>query len=250
VDASLVLSAAFAGAIAASVGAAEIMSRYRQQPLVALLSAPGAGYVFFNAGAGAAALLLLELTGWITRPTSSLSAPQVFLAGFGSMTVLRTSVFTASRGSDRLTAGPSTFLENVLLVADEALDRKLAVATATSVSRIMSGVSFDRAHESLPSVCLSLRASVPNQGVQDLGTVISGLRNGSTLPDSAKATLLGTALLNLVGPTVLEEAVRTLAPSILVPERDESNEPSIAEPPTSGGNPIDVPWPIGDRERG
>lgn len=198
------------------VGTGELISRYRDAPTAALLTAPASVYVGVNAGASLAALGLIRVFGWNFGQTDGSDAArwlQVLIAGFGAIALFRSSLFLVRAGDTDVGVGPSSFLQILLSAADRAVDRKRANARAKAVAELMRGVSFEKAVTALPTYCLALMQSVAAEEQENLATDVRELSQ-APMDDAVKVLNLGLRLMNLVGPTTLKEAVRSLGDTI------------------------------------
>ncbi len=77
----------------------------------------------------------------------------------------------------------------------------------------MAGVSFEKAHQSLPAFALGLMQNVEPDVQAQIGRQVEALRTAA-MPDSAKVLLLGLLLMNVVGGQVLRGAVTSLGDEI------------------------------------
>jgi hypothetical protein len=77
----------------------------------------------------------------------------------------------------------------------------------------MSTVCFLKAKISLPAYCLQLMQNVPLDEQQKLRTSVDAL-GLTAMEDELKSLNLGLLLMNMVGPAVLEAAVRDLGTKI------------------------------------
>ena len=215
--------------IGALIGATEIISRDRDEPLGALLTLPGAAYILINASAAIFALLLTRLLGWTFGAESEAAIRwlQVIIAGFGAMALLRASFFTVRVGDQEVAVGPSKFLQTILLSVDSGVDRSCARIRSKLVSKIMKDVAFEKAYQALPSYCFALLQNLP-QDVQDqFGRQTLLLRNAE-MPEHIKSLLLGLALMNVVGDDVLVTAVDSLGAEIKVDQ--PARTPAVKQP--------------------
>ena len=209
-----------ASLIGGGVGAGELIARYRDAPFASLVRNSSPIYLAFNAGAAAAAFFLINTFGWTFEtvapdtPAAS-SAIQVLVAGFGAMALFRSSLFIARIGDqENVGIGPSIVLQTVLDAADAGVDREAAMARAPAVEQIMQSVDADKAKHILPLFCRGLLQSSLPEGQYDVmeRKINETLEKAST--EKSKAYLLGLILMNYMGASVLEVAVRTLGRDI------------------------------------
>jgi hypothetical protein len=131
------------------------------------------------------------------------------VAGFGALAFMRSSLLNVRIGDQDVNVGPGGVLLVMFQASDRAVDRERAEARATAVARIMAGVSFDKAVEALPTFCLALMQSLPEEAQAAFAKQIQGLRAASMDSDT-KSLVLGLSLMNVVGEDALSAAVKTL----------------------------------------
>jgi hypothetical protein len=210
-----VLAYLVAAALGALVGLAELASRYRDRPAV-LVSVPSAWfYALLNAAASVTALFLVISFGWTfgTANPDARTVLRVIVASLTALAILRSSLFTVRVGDADVAVGPSTVLTTLLHIADRGVDRRRAADRSRQVTKIMAGVSFERARLALPAFCLALLQNVSPEEQHDLGIAVDALA-GSSMSDTQKAYALGLLLMNLAGPDVLSDAVTALRAEI------------------------------------
>jgi hypothetical protein len=245
----------FAVGIGLLVGATEMISRYRDDPLSPVVSSPGALYVLINGGAAALAyylLLLLEVP--LDEPMRTLTA------GFAAMTFFRSGLFTIRLGNADVAVGPHLVMQVILHALDRTYDRQRAVPRSEAVSEIMRGLSFDNVKEALPTLCFDLMQNVSDAEVREINTHVAEL-SASSMAEDAKILSLGLALFNVVGERTLSAAVRALGNNAMGfrrvsqqmlldlaaidPEVVVSNLPKLcAALPSSGDAPVRQPRPV------
>jgi hypothetical protein len=198
--------------IGAAVAAGELITRYRDAPIRALRSRPAVVYIALNVLATTSALALIRLfdVRFGLEPGDELRWTRVLVAGFGAMTILRTSLFITRIGDQDVGLGPSTLLQAGLAVADRGVDRRRAKARAEAVSKAMAGVSFADAYDALPTYCFALMQNVSREEQQDFADRVVAPLKAARMHDSAKAFALGLALMNLVGEEVLAAAAQAV----------------------------------------
>lgn len=204
--------------IAAGLGsllaAAELLSRYRDEPLRVIGRGAAWFYIVVNASASMGALLLIDQFGWTFDQTGqSLRTTQVLVAGFGSAALFRSSLFIFKVGDDNVGMGPSILLNSLLGAADRSVDRNQATERLRVTGSIMAGVDFDKAHAPLVAACLAAAANVPPQEALDLRESVVALSASDAQP-STKSVVLGILIIDAVGADVLRQAVDTLGEAI------------------------------------
>jgi hypothetical protein len=204
-----------AAALGASVGFAELVTRYRDEPMALPQSVSFWVYLLLNSGASFLAFQLVQVFGWtfgIAAGPAQITM-QVLVAGLSAMALFRSSLLTLRIGDSDLDVGPSALLTSLLAVVDRAVDRRRATGRSKSVSEIMSKVAFAKAKMSLPAYCLQLMQNVPLDEQQRLRTSVDALALVE-MDDELRSLNLGLLLMNTVGPTVLKVAVRDLGARI------------------------------------
>ncbi len=235
-DVATALAALAACLIGGVVGATELLSRYRDEPIRVLWTRPALFYVAVNALSSAGALLAIRTFGWTFGVTSQAVGEavvrvwEVLVAGFGAMALFRSSLFTVRVGDQDVAVGPHRVLQIILGVLDRAIDRRRGEERSGAVVRIMEEVSFAKAQTALPTYCLKLLQNVPSEEQEELGNKVSDIEE-LDLDDRIKALMLGLAVMNVAGEEVLKAGVEALRPQIAAaPEcRDGAEDPSPSE---------------------
>jgi hypothetical protein len=193
------------------VGAAELISRYRDAPVRAVYNLPAAIYIALNLCASLAALALIHLYGWTFGVNGAAAQrwAQVGVAGTSAMALFRTSLFTVRVADHDIAVGPSTFLQIFRDASDRAVDRLRAKARGDQVANVMTGIDYGKASQGLPPYCLALMQNVPDDEQVKLQNSIV-LLNNATIDPAIKVRILGLQLMNVVGPNVLLAAVASL----------------------------------------
>jgi hypothetical protein len=197
-------------ALGALVGSRELISRYRDAPEAAVKTWPALVYIAINTAASIGALELIHANHWLS--TSSRSTRDL-VAGVSAMAFFRTSLFIVRAGDRDVGVGPSGFLQIFLSAADRSVDRIRAQRRSEAVGKIMEGVDYAKAFQSLPAYCLALMQNLSPEDQQQLGRALENLNRGAADP-SVKARLLGLELINVVGIDVLTAAVKSLGDEI------------------------------------
>jgi len=208
------LAVALLGAL---VGAGELVSRYRDDPLRALRSLSAVLYVTFNIIAALAALALVEVFHWNfgIHGSHELRWSRVLLSGFGAMAVFRTSLFVLRVGDKDVGIGPASLLQVAMDASDRGVDRYRGTHRATEVGQIMEKVDFEKAFDALPAFCMALMQNPAPTDQESIANQVARLIN-STMDSKAKTLNLGLVLMNVVGRDVLEAAVQGLGATIAI----------------------------------
>jgi hypothetical protein len=207
-----VLDYVVVGVLGLLVGAAELVSRYKDAPAGALRSGAAIFYMALNVAASLIALALIRVFDWkfgLTVGGAALRWTQVGVAGTGAMALFRTSLFTLHVGEHDVAVGPGSFLQIFRDAADRATDRLRARARGNIVSKLMEGISYDKASHGLTTYCLALMQNVSDDEQLAL-TKSLALLNAADIDPAIKVRILGLSLLNVVGPNVLTAAVDSL----------------------------------------
>lgn len=193
-----------------SVGAGELISRYKDSPARAVSCLGGLAYISLNAVASVSALALLKLFDVdLGAEGTERDWLQVLVAGFGAMVVLRSSLFIARVGDQDVGVGPSGVLTQFLDAADRAVDRSRATARTKQASELVQGLDYAKARAALPLYCLWLLQNPDRAAATALANQVKQL-DQEEIPEAIKTASLAIALMNLVGPGVLKSAINTL----------------------------------------
>lgn len=211
--------------VGAAAGAIELVGRYRDEPARALFSVGAAVYVAVNVIAAVIGLYLLRTVGKsLITETDQLnrSIYEVLLAGIGSMTFLRSSIFKVRLNEAEVAVGPAALLDVLLLAADRGVDRRRGNARAQEVSEAMANISFDKAITTLPPFCFALMQNLSKDAQKEFSDQVKEVQQNPSIDPHVKSLLLGLALMNIVGVNVVRTATRQLANYISYPQDGES----------------------------
>jgi len=108
-----------------TVGASEILSRYRDEPFTAVFTLPGICYLFLNGAVSLIAYLLLTAYGSAILP--GVSKDHLFtsiVAGLSSMVIMRSKLFTLrTDNGEEYGVGPDAIIQTFLNATDRQIDR-------------------------------------------------------------------------------------------------------------------------------
>ncbi|MCE9523735.1 MAG: hypothetical protein K8S25_15055, partial [Alphaproteobacteria bacterium] len=115
--------------------------------------------------------------------------------------------------------------DDVLRHAVKNLKPAIAWISPETVGRIMARVDFARARTALVEYCLALARDVGEARKATLKREIETI-DAATFGNGVKASLLGIALIDVVGENVLEAATKALAPEITCAPPAAPNNPA------------------------
>lgn len=204
-----------AGLIALLVSYVELLARYRDDPVRAVLSWPAFSFGLINGAAG------LLTAWWISNyfPTLAAFDPRashlvidpaklMIVAGLGSLAILRTSLMKLhTSAGDDISVGPAVIIDQLLSVVDRGVDRHLAEHRADLAARFAAKINFAQQSSSLVALCLVLLQNSSPLEAQQIRAARDGLAGRADMPDQIKSMSLILALLGLVGERVLSQAV-------------------------------------------
>jgi hypothetical protein len=221
-------------ALGATTGTIELIGRYRDAPFRALRTYGALIYIAVNITASLTGLYLLQTIGasFISETDPGKRAIyEILIAGFGSLTFLRSSIFKIRFNDTDISVGPALLLDILLAAADRGVDRRRGADRAREVAEAMKDVSFDKAISSLPPFCFSLMQNLTNEEQSAMSAQLDKVQKNVAIDPHAKSLLMGLLLMNFVGVEVLKEAVSQLAPYIKydLAQLTARIEPSVME---------------------
>lgn len=202
-----VLSAAFGGA----TGASEITSRYRDEPLRAVVNKYGAGYIGLNAVLAAAAFgLLLRYADQLFPAAKADWLMTSIVAGFGAMVIVRSKLFIfRSEDGREYPIGPAIVIETFLRMLDRKIDRHRASRRQRRVFDAMASVAdFDRSADYLTASLLSFQ-NLSEEEKAGIARVVEQYR-AVPWPAALKSAALGMAFLTIAGEENFDQIMVSL----------------------------------------
>jgi hypothetical protein len=207
------------------VACAEVVSRYRDEPLKAICCWWGLSYIVLNALLSVAAYAILSITGTVssTMATADL-VRNAILAGFGAAVVMRAKIFNLRlSGGERVSFGPDFVIDTFLNMLDRQIDRRRAYRRSQIVMSKMEDISFEDVK--MPMVTL-LTSSMQNLTASEelhLGEELRKLTDTAEFSNQDKSYALGFLVMDLAGEDffkkVFTDEVRKkyLVPSVTSP---------------------------------
>lgn len=197
------------------VGVAEIVSRYRDEPLHACFSPFGLIYAAINGWLSLAALLLIFKYPESFKSLAADGLLAALAAGFGAAAIMRGKVAVIKGSDDKdVSIGPDFVIKILLRTVDKNVDRFRAERRQAIVVRNLPKIrqlgSFRNASEYLMSSLLAFQ-NLEEDLKQQLRAAFDDYER-KVLPEDLKYLAMGFVFLTLVGEahfeTVLENAVQ------------------------------------------
>lgn len=209
---------AVAATLGGLVGATELLSRYRDAPLRAVLSIPAVTYLAVNALASVAALAVSNGFGWNfgleetagTGTDNTIEWTRVAVAGFGAAALFRSALFVRRVGTDDVDVGPSSALKILLEVTDEAVDRGRGSAILARSAAIMRDTDVDDLG-AIAAACLHAMQSMSPERGGALAALLESIDEAHAGDPTARRLAHGETLLKFFGEEVVQTAVKSVA---------------------------------------
>jgi hypothetical protein len=198
--------AVIVGLLAALVGLAEIVTRYRSDPGYAVKHSLAAWlYIGVNALAGVAALYLVRAFGWKFGHGDHTDLWRILVSGFGSVALFRSSLFVTKVGGSNVGVGPSLVLSALLDAFDRDVDRRSAkkMSSVMHADRL-EGLDPERVMTALPVLCLALMQNFSPSDQALLGTELVKTRHDNDLSPQAKMRATIVQLAKYLGTDLVE----------------------------------------------
>jgi hypothetical protein len=202
--------------LAAIVAAAELVARYKDNPLSAVRSLPAVFYIAFNGVIGLAALYILvvfapDLFGYDScakgAATGCVEAKisMVLAAAFGSLAVMRSAFARVTIEGQDLGIGPSAIIEIFQRTADREVDRQRAFRRMDELPKKLREMPLDIVNTTLPALCVELMQNLSaeeKQGLDRRIKLIAELR----VHEKMRPLIVALILQEVVGKDALVKA--------------------------------------------
>jgi hypothetical protein len=219
--------ALLSAALGATVGASEIVSRYRDEPMQALATSPAAIYMLMNAAVSAFTYGLLTTYAEAVIPAlADDPLMRSIVAGFGAMAILRTKFFTLrTEGGEEVAIGPDAAVTAFLNAADRGIDRIRASRRLALVSQEAEKTLRPDAGGDFFLISLAAFQNLESEDKAKIAKIIDDMKSAPFSPD-LKLRAIAYGLLNVAGERNflrVMEGLRAYAPG----------EPSAGSPPAT-----------------
>jgi hypothetical protein len=183
------------------VGFAEILSRYRDEPLLATFTNSGMCYLAINGTISTLAFVILRR--YPTQVFSGLNNDlflTAIVAGFGAMAVFRSKLFSfkANDGTE-VPIGPAIVLDTVLKMIDHKIDRRRATERQTRVFNSMFEFRDFNATADYMEASLNSFQNLSEDDKRAISEGIKDLKTRTNWPELLRCLALGFAFLTVAG---------------------------------------------------
>jgi hypothetical protein len=206
-----VLGLAFSAIFGAATGASEIISRYRDEPVRAIVNLFGLTYLLANG------VLSLIAFGVLSRYSSQILPGiaqdwllQAIVAGFGAMTIVRSKlfIFRAEDGKE-YPIGPSIVIETFLRMLDRKIDRYRAARRQALVTDCMQEITdFHAAADYLAASLLSFQNLTQDEKAS-ITSVVEQYKKTNWHP-RLQVMAIGFAFLTIAGEENFDQVIKSL----------------------------------------
>lgn len=183
-----------------SVGAAEVIARYRDEPFIATFSGPGLSYLVLNGLISAAAYgLLVYYKGKIFPGLGEDGLLTSIVAGFGSMIVMRSKLFNfKTEGGEEYAIGPDAIISTFLKSVDRRIDRNRSSARQKLVYEEVRQIKDPSKAPEFLRISLASYQNLSDAEKKELNDVLLKLQ-AENLDPQLKLMAMGFGFLNISG---------------------------------------------------
>jgi hypothetical protein len=200
-------------AIGCITGLAEVLPRYRDDPMKAARCRAGVVYWLLNGIVSLTvfwAVILYAPASLHLQPGALIAHSDwikaMLLAGFGAMAVVRAKIFkaTLSNGQE-ISVGPEHVINVLFETANSYIAKSRALERTKLVERIFSRLDFTKLRYRVFTLALIARQSLSPEDQRALGDAVGKIDADSTLPMPEKSLRVGYLLLDYVGEAFLRD---------------------------------------------
>ncbi len=207
----LLWQAPLVATLGAAIGASELISRYRDEPLTIFKYAPTLYYVALNAALSLAALALIDVLEVVqaradgSAPASKNDVYEVLIAGLGAAAFFRSSFAKTKVAGIEVGVGPAFLIDTFLGMADREIDRRRARSRLEEIPGIMGGVRPAFAAEALVEYCIHAMQNLSGDEKEQIDQRCKAVL-GKERPGNTQSLLIGLILSEYIGIENLKSA--------------------------------------------
>lgn len=210
-------------ALGGIVAYVELLNRYNTHFGGIIRAVSAVLYIVINGIISAVCLYLLRTYGFFdVEINHGKNLGQVILAGVGSMSLLRSSIFTIrSSSGNQKQVGAIEIVEALLKSVEREFDRHSSSINLQEVGKIMQNVNIRRYGKDLITTCLNVMQGLSPEEQERLGKDVSKLMNEVGISEEIRAINIGVVLARITGEKLLRYVVTT----VNVRKVEEENSP-------------------------
>jgi hypothetical protein len=183
-----------------AVSTAEIVTRYKGEPLKALRCRWSLLYLLFNGLLPVAGFAILSSAGVVSDEASSIDKLKYALyVGFGAMVVIRAKLFNIKMESGEKGLGPDFVMDAFLSALDRQIDRYRAYDRAKIVREVMGDIDFMKVKTPLITLMTLSMQNITDSEMKELGRKVKETEQAQELSNQEKSYTLGFMILDLAG---------------------------------------------------
>lgn len=193
---------------------AEIIGKFRDEPLKAFRTKEAVGYHVLNGCISAFALWVFVLND-VPFGTSLEKLNTVIIAGLGSMLIMRSRLFAIKVGGEEVALGPEQVIKIYFRFMETAIDRKRAQSRITFVKAVMSNIAFD----TVKNYALTMLDAVQTLDLtrrQSIEQKINAIATEAPSDQEQKSYKLGFLLMDNLGEDIVHQLFTDPHPSWLL----------------------------------
>ena len=186
---------------------AEIISKFRDEPLKAFRTIEAVAYHTLNGCIAVFALYVLQLNGVpFATPLDQMNA--FLLAGVGSMLVMRSRLFNVKVGDEEMAFGPEQIIKIYFRFMERAIDRVRAQSRIEFVRSLMGNLNFESVYDytnTNTNTMLDSAQALSTEKRNNIEEALSKILNNGPTDPQLKSYKLGFLLLTEMGEDFLLE---------------------------------------------
>lgn len=166
-------------------------------------------YLLLNGIVSALALYALKFfANEAIMDINKIEVPNLIIAGFGGVVVLRSSIFSIPFNGSTLEVGLISIVQALLDKIEKKIKHNIAANRICEIFDIMKGVNYDKAKEELPGLCIKYIDGFSDKDSKDLANAIREI-NGN-LSNINKCMQLGREIARYCDVEILKRAIKKL----------------------------------------
>jgi len=186
------------------VATAELMTKFKDEPLAVLAKSKAWLYMLLNATIAALTLYMLSHTTLFGPPTQFAGIKAALTAGLGSTILMRSKFLKVDLNGQEAAIGPEVIINVFLDTLERTIDRDRALVRRQIVEATMQTIDFTKAKDYVVMTIDASSQTTSPEATQKLITEAEKIA-GSPIGDLEKSYALGYLVLDMMGEKFLKE---------------------------------------------